>query len=199
MILTGFQESGWAWMNPKSVLPELVTMKLQTLVFSICAATVATAAAALPSMAMPATLIARETGSRINVRSAPTTTAKAPHYGVSGDRIEVTRAVMGQDNFRWNYVKFASGAAGWVRSDFVSYNREAEFGILAGNPGDRINIRSAPSTKANAPNYGLQGDVVQMVRQTRGSDGYTWHFVQFTSGAQGWVRGDLIQAIESGC
>lgn len=176
----------------------LVIMKVQTLVFSIFTATIATAAVALPGLAMPATLIARDNGSRINVRSAPTTTAKAPHYGIAGDRIEITRAVTGNDNYRWHYVKFPSGAAGWVRSDFVSYNPEADFGILAGNSGDRINVRSAPSTKADSPHFGLQGDVVKMVRQRRGGDGYTWHFVQFTSGAQGWVRGDLINAIQSG-
>lgn len=175
-------------------------MKSQKLVFSLVAATVATVGFAVPALARPATLIARESGSRINVRSQPTVTATAPHYGLAGDRVVVTRAVMGRDNYQWNYVKFPSGAAGWVRGDFVSYaSDDAEFGILGGNLGDRINVRSGPSTSASSPHFGVQGDVVQLLKQTRGRDGYTWQFVQFPSGAQGWVRGDLVKLMQEGC
>jgi hypothetical protein len=67
--------------------------------------------------------------------------------------------------------------------------------VLSGSePGSRVNVRSAPSTTSSSPHYGIVGDRVETLRQTQGSDGYTWYYVRFVqSGAEGWVRGDLIQ------
>ena len=166
-------------------------------VFAAIAATT-TIFCTLPAFARPATLIAQDQGSRINVRSAPSTTAAAPHYGLAGDRVEITRSSMGRDGYQWFYVQFSSGAKGWVRSDFVRYTEGmAEYATLGGNPGDRINVRSAPSSKATSPHYGIHGDVVRMLNQTV-RDGYAWHYVQFPSGAKGWVRGDLVRPMDVG-
>jgi uncharacterized protein YraI len=75
---------------------------------------------------------------------------------------------------------------------------QTEMGTLRGNSGSRINLRSQPSTNAPAPSYGIPGDRVQILRSTRGTDGYTWHYVEFSqSKARGWVRGDLL-ALDSG-
>ncbi len=169
-------------------------------IVAIFAATAASLCVTLPAFARPAALFAQDQGSRINVRSAPNTTASIPHYGLVGDRVEIHRATMGRDGYQWYYVQFPSAAKGWVRGDFVRYNNPSHttYAMLTGNLGDRINVRSAPSTKAASPHYGLQGDVVQVVDQTRGKDGYAWHYVQFPSGAQGWVRGDLVQFMDEG-
>ncbi len=167
---------------------------------SVLAAIAATATAfmTLPAFARPATLITQDTGSRINVRSAPSTSASTPHYGLPGDRVEITRSSMARDGYQWFYVQFSSKAEGWVRGDFVRYTEGmAEYGILGGKPGDRINVRSTPSIKATSPHYGIEGDVVRLVGQTV-RDGYAWHYVEFPSGAKGWVRGDLVRSMDVG-
>ncbi|MDX2242034.1 MAG: GW dipeptide domain-containing protein [Leptolyngbyaceae cyanobacterium bins.302] len=162
-------------------------------------ATVASVGVALPSFARPATLIAQNPNSRINVRSTPSPSAASPHYGLAGDRVDVMRATVGKDQYMWNYVKFSSGAKGWVRGDFVRYTEGmAKYAILGGNAGDRINVRSAPSTSAASPHFGLAGDVVQVLTQKTASDGYVWRYVQFPSGAEGWIRGDLVRGMEEG-
>jgi Bacterial SH3 domain len=174
-------------------------MKSRYFVFSAIAATAAVFGVALPSFARPATLIAQSTSSPINVRSAPSTFSSSPSYGYAGDRVEVLRSTLGQDDYNWNYVQFQSGATGWVRGDFVRYSEGmAQYGVLGGRPGDRINVRMSPSVNAASPHYGIEGDVVQLLTQTQGRDGYMWRFVQFPSGAQGWVRGDLVQLADVG-
>jgi SH3-like domain-containing protein len=124
--------------------------------------------------------------------------ANTPSYGLVGDRVQVLRAIVNEGN-AWYSVKFPSGAQGWIRGDFVQYQDDgSNYGILMGNPGDRINVRSAPSAQAVSPSYGLQGDVVKILEETQGNDGYQWRFVQFPSGAQGWIRGDLAQPLDVG-
>ncbi|MBM0743003.1 SH3-like domain-containing protein [Phormidium sp. CLA17] len=175
-------------------------MKPLSVLIAAVAASFTTLAVALPSFARPATLVAQDAGSRINVRSAPTIASSRAHYGVAGDRVEVVRSMRGSDRSMWNYVQFSSGAKGWVRGDFVRYTEGmAEYGVLAGKTGDRINVRANPSTSATSPHYGLQGDVVQLLENKNTKDGYVWHFVQFPSGAQGWVRSDLISRMDVGC
>ncbi|MGI2908485.1 SH3 domain-containing protein [Tolypothrix sp. VBCCA 56010] len=90
----------------------------------------------LPVVAVSAILSAKDSGSRINVRSAPTTESSSPHYGLSGD-IEVLRQTKAKDGYTWYYVKFyQSGAEGWVRADLIrisSNNSKAK--IADGNYG----------------------------------------------------------------
>jgi uncharacterized protein YgiM (DUF1202 family) len=175
-------------------------MKALHLLVSAVAVTLTTAGMALPSFARPATLVAQDSSSQINVRSAPTIASSRAHYGLTGDRVEILRSMQGSDRAMWDYVQFSSGAKGWVRGDLVRYTEgQAEYGVLAGKAGDRINVRANPSTSATSPHYGLQGDVVQLLNQKNTNDGYVWHFVQFPSGAKGWVRSDLISRMDVGC
>ncbi len=70
----------------------------------------------------------------------------------------------------------------------------AEMGTLRGSSGSRINVRSQPSTSASSPSYGIPGDRVNILRETRGADGYAWYYVEFPkSRVRGWVRSDLLQ------
>lgn len=65
--------------------------------------------------------------------------------------------------------------------------------LTSRNSNSTINVRTAPTTQSAAPNYGIAGDRVEILSQTRGSDGYTWYRVRFVaSGVQGWVRGDFV-------
>ncbi len=75
----------------------------------------------------------------------------------------------------------------------------AESATLKGQAGDRINIRSQPSTGATAPHYGLPGDRVEILQRRRMDDNYTWYYVRFAqSKVEGWVRGDLLTVDSSG-
>jgi hypothetical protein len=70
-------------------------------------------------------------GSRINVRSQPTINSSSPHYGVSGDRVQVIRCVQDQDtagsDLNWCNIRFVqSQATGWVRSDFIVFSDGGE-------------------------------------------------------------------------
>ena len=71
--------------------------------------------------------------------------------------------------------------------------RLPKYASLAGAPSDRVNIRSAPSSSASSPHYGLGGDAIQILDAVSGADGYDWYQVAFESGADGWVRSDLVR------
>jgi len=76
----------------------------------------------------------------------------------------------------------------------AAINMASEVGYLtAQSAGTQINVRSAPSTSASTPHYGISGDAVTLQQYVNGTDGYIWYNVRFnTSGATGWVRGDFV-------
>lgn len=66
--------------------------------------------------------------------------------------------------------------------------------LTATDPTAQINVRARATTASEIRHYGLVGDRVQILADTRGADGFTWYFVRFpASGAEGWIRGDLVQ------
>jgi len=70
--------------------------------------------------------------------------------------------------------------------------------LTSNDPNSRINVHTGPSIESPFPQYGLPGDIVEILRQTKGKDGYTWYYVKFkVSGAKGWVRQDLINLSSS--
>ncbi len=74
----------------------------------------------------PAQLISSEPGSRINLRSGPSTSTAAKGYGFMGDPVQLLRSTQGSDGL-WYYVKFEkSGAEGWIRSDFINTSGRAQ-------------------------------------------------------------------------
>ncbi|BFM38678.1 unknown protein [Synechocystis sp. LKSZ1] len=75
--------------------------------------------------------------------------------------------------------------------------------LKAATPNTRINVRTQPTIKSSAPQYGLPGDKVKVIecvqdKDTKGSD-LNWCKVQFTkSKAVGWVRSDFIIFADGG-
>ena len=70
--------------------------------------------------------------------------------------------------------------------------------LTSNDPNSRINVHTGPSIESPFPQYGLPGDIVEILRQTKGKDGYTWYYVKFkVSGAKGWIRQDLINLSSS--
>ncbi|MEB3212246.1 MAG: SH3 domain-containing protein [Leptolyngbyaceae bacterium] len=73
-----------------------------------------------------ATLMARETGAQINLRTSPTIYSRANGYGLAGDQVNILECVQDSDtvgsDLNWCRVQFLqSGAIGWIRSDFIIF------------------------------------------------------------------------------
>lgn len=71
--------------------------------------------------------------------------------------------------------------------------------VLAARSWSRINVRTQPTTQSLARHYGYPGDRVQILDEAPGThDSYTWYRVKFeVSGAEGWVREDLVYISDS--
>ncbi len=74
---------------------------------------------------------------------------------------------------------------------------------LKASGSSRINVRTQPTIKSSAPQYGLSGDKVTVIKcvqdkDTKGSD-LNWCQVKFVkSKAVGWVRSDFIIFADGG-
>ncbi len=166
-----------------------------------------------------ATLTAKTSTSRINIREGASTSAKARHYGFAGDPVKILDEKQGDNGNTWYKVQFVrSGAEGWVSGNFVALkgnsketsssirertdsttNEEAtstsgeQATLTSKNPRSRINIRDDASTSAKARHYGFAGDPVTIIDEATGDNGNTWYKVKFVkSEAEGWVSGNFV-------
>lgn len=162
-----------------------------------------------------------DTGSQINVRSGPGTNYSLKHYGLGGDAVTGLNQRPGNDGYEWFFVQFdQSGAKGWIREDLLIQDKtyESSLGgftpeseadsnakplpeqyviLQSGNPNSKINVRRGPGTNYGIRHYGLSGDQVSILDSAEGSDGSIWYELSFIeSGAEGWVREDLLAFIE---
>jgi Bacterial SH3 domain len=97
-------------------------MKIQRSILVTIAAATVSLLAAFPAFAEGARIYGQQPGSRVNVRSAPSTRASAPHYGLVGDYVEVLDSAIGDDGYTWFFVEFPrSGARGWIRGDYIAF------------------------------------------------------------------------------
>jgi uncharacterized protein YgiM (DUF1202 family) len=64
--------------------------------------------------------------------------------------------------------------------------------LTSREPGSAINIREFASMNSKVRYRANPGDPVQVSGSAQGDDGFTWYQVRFSSGAAGWVRGDLL-------
>ena len=141
---------------------------------------------------------------QIDVYEQPSVSSNALHYGVPGDRVLSIERTTNQSG-KWNFVRFESGAEGWVQAQYISNNPAPPvvqtdskdvlpaYGQLAGTAPDRsVEVFSAPSYDSDAPHYGISGDRVALLETTQGDDGLTWYQVEFESGAVGWISSDFM-------
>lgn len=104
----------------------------------------------------PATLVGQQPGSRVNIRSSPSTSAPIKHYGLVGDSVVVLQEIDGTDSYTWYLVKFPiSQATGWVRGDLValanSYSENNPSLETLPNVGD-VRFRALTYERAEANN-----------------------------------------------
>ena len=78
-----------------------------------------------------------------------------------------------------------------------SSNSPNEGVLVAKDSKAQINVRTGPSLNFESHHYGLVGDKVLIIGSTQSDDGSTWYQIKFpTSGANGWVREDFLQATD---
>jgi Bacterial SH3 domain len=154
--------------------------------------------AALPGMARPGTI-----DIEANVRADASLQAEVLDGLPVGTSVEVLKIVTEPTRGDYWYYLRSTGrlkTQGWVRSNLVRLKPSNEsYGTLAGESGDVINIRSAPSTQGEVLHTGVLGDLVTVGRSKNSDGGYRWHYVTYPNGAAGWVRGDLINVWPKGC
>jgi Bacterial SH3 domain len=152
---------------------------------------------ALPSMARPGFIY-----SEANVRSAPSINAQRIDGLPEGTSLEILRVESGADRRGWYYVR-SSGqlrTEGWVTASLVRFEQnDRQYGTLSGDPGDVINIRSAPNLQSRVKHSGTTGDLVEVGESSQGRAGNRpgdpwerWYYVTYPNGSAGWVRSDLI-------
>ncbi|MEO0771513.1 MAG: SH3 domain-containing protein, partial [Cyanobacteria bacterium J06649_4] len=134
--------------------------------------------------------------------NSPSFESPSTNYGVNGDRVVAIAQADAATGQRWYKVRFDSGVERWLPASVTRGSSPAaatpvtpqgpKYGELLGASGDRINVRSSPSTSASTPHYGVPGDPVQILEAASGTGGFTWYKVAFESGAEGWIREDLV-------
>ncbi len=124
--------------------------RMQAKFWGAIAATFLTLGVGLPAWAEMGTLLGSP-GSRINVRSQPSTSASAPHYGIPGDRVTILDQRRMEDNYTWFYVEFPrSRARGWIRGDLIRPDSTS-----SGNTSQRVSF--APGATAATVMGSVQG------------------------------------------
>lgn len=161
----------------------------------------------------PTTLISK--GSKINVRSGPGTNYAVNYVVKDNAFVTLHNEEIGRDGYRWYFLSFDDYAfSGWVREDLIAsphgddgtaykaekYGRPLPEQLVVLDSkysNSRINVRSGPGTNYRIKHYGLNGDQVEIFDISDGNDGYSWYHLGFVeSGAEGWVREDLLAFIE---
>jgi hypothetical protein len=69
--------------------------------------------------------------------------------------------------------------------------------LVGGNPGDRVNIRSQPSTGAAVLYQAPIGSQITVLRNAQGSDLSRWYYVSLGSAQQGWIHSSLVRIASS--
>jgi uncharacterized protein YgiM (DUF1202 family) len=151
----------------------------------------------LPAIARPATL-----DSRSNLRTEPSVKAPVEEILPSGSPVEVMNIRLANDGEYWYYVQpqVEGTLSGWIRSDLVRFKpSNKRYATLAGNRGNKINVRSAASLNSKVLHYGLSGDLVTVENTYKEYGKPRWYRVKFPSNATGWVREDLLSIWQQGC
>ncbi|MBD1912846.1 MULTISPECIES: SH3 domain-containing protein [unclassified Leptolyngbya] len=94
--------------------------------FKAVSVTILALSISLPALAVPGRITGATPGSRVNIRTQPSTSASSPGYGLVGDRVEVIRSTT-RDGFPWHYVRFPqSGVEGWINGNFIQVLEEPD-------------------------------------------------------------------------
>ena len=142
----------------------------------------------------------------VNVRSGPSTSyttvaAVTPLY--NGTSVEVLENVSGVDGYTWNSVRVFGNYYGYIRGDLLVQsvtNNYAQWLGYAHSVNGYVNVRSGPGTGyavASGRSQLQNGEQVMVTGVTAGADGYLWYQVRIMSVYDGFIRSDLISAVQN--
>ena len=81
-----------------------------------------------------------------------------------------------------------------IGASWVKLADAREGALTAQDARAQINLRENANTNSARLGFGLAGDRVSILSETRGEDGYTWYRVQFhKTGVLGWIRSDFVK------
>ncbi|WP_416672573.1 SH3 domain-containing protein [Egbenema bharatensis] len=134
---------------------------------------------------------------RPNPYGSTSTDSPNPYASSTGDRSGTSSS--GTSSSTSSYSPDQSREASYADrtstdADYTTSEQSSHDGsvLTANDPGAVINVRDDASTTASVRHTGYAGDPIHIADVTQGEDGYTWYYVEFSSGVAGWVRGDFV-------
>ena len=94
-------------------------MKLNKRVLPVVTISLLSLMAATRVFAVPGYPTERQSKSENNIRSTPKASSSNAHDGSMSDLIQVINFFDGDGGYDWYYVRFPSGAHGWIRGEYV--------------------------------------------------------------------------------
>lgn len=151
-----------------------------------------------PPPAAPRT--AKVTGTNINVRSAPDTTAAVVTYVSAPTTVTLLKeAPVRKGAIVWQHVQLPGGKTGWIATQFIGSAKAPGPAPSAAQStrrfvrGDNVNIRSAPTTGSSIMLTATEGTAVTLVSTTPVlKEGHSWYKIKLIDGRIGWISGDFL-------
>ena len=136
----------------------------------------------------------------VALQTTPAQQTATQYRASSGQNVALLKMVKGEDGLAWYNVQFIDNAEakGWVRGDqvrwLVSYT-QPKTAKLSASPGQIIPFYDKPAEETALPIRGISGQAVEVLKQTKGTNGYAWYSikVQDKPTAQGWVKGENVR------
>ncbi len=144
---------------------------------------------------------ARSTTGVVNIRSQASTASEVisgyPQLK-NGDCFEVIDQTVGNDGYLWFKVRIMGIYIGYIRSDLVSHGvleensgGYASWAGIAKSTTGTVNVRAGAGTGTALVLALKNGDGVEVIGTTNGTDGYVWYQVKVNN-VNGYIRSDLV-------
>lgn len=153
------------------------------------------------------------TATHVNVRKKTVTGAVVAQV-TKGDIVAAAKKKKGSDGKVWYYISFSVGGKvkkGWIRSDFIRIEQEAEPQQPEAAPADtaaapaikrtgkvkasNVNVRKKRVTGAVVARLSV-GDSIGVIKSKKGADNLKWYYITFTQDTKtkkGWIRSDFVK------
>jgi spore germination protein YaaH len=123
------------------------------------------------------------TGDRVRVRSAPSMNAEILTHVNKGDSFTIT----GKLKDGWYPVKLSGGITGYISADYVTLEAPA-INRTGYATGDRVRVRSTPSTSAAILTHVNKGDSFTVTGQVKNG----WYPIKLSGGITGYLSADYV-------
>ncbi len=138
----------------------------------------------------------------VSLRISPDENGKS--LGICSKNTEVT--ITGRDGDWCRVTPYNSGESGYIlESNLEVFGKELYNGTNTDQPASYLtvtansaNIRSNAGTSYDIVTTVSYGTQLTSLGTKSGTDGYTWYYVQTTSGYKGYIRGDLVAPLTIG-